>query len=128
MAAHLTYPPEAFKAGRSGQVVVQFVVDEHGRTRDVEVVRTSDHTFDAVARHVVIVIPWWTLGVDKGQPVRVRCTLPIIFTFPAQPLSHRVGQRVCFSWFILVIHRLCLGYTCHNRMFQLARFLALHPK
>ena len=30
LAAHLVYPPEAFQAGHSGQVVVQFVVDEQG--------------------------------------------------------------------------------------------------
>lgn len=81
LAAHLAYPPEAFKAGRSGQVVVQFVVDEQGRTRDVEAVRTSDPGFDAAAKHVVMLMPWWTPGADHGQPVRVRCTLPIIFTF-----------------------------------------------
>ena len=83
--AHLIYPPEAFKAGRSGQVVVQFVVDEQGRTRDVEVVRTSDPEFDAAARHVVLIMPWWTPGLDQGQPVRVKCTLPIIFTFRRNP-------------------------------------------
>lgn len=85
LASHLAYPPEAFKAGRSGKVVVQFVVDEQGRTRDVEAVRTSDPEFDAAARHVVMIMPWWTPGVDKGQPVRVRCTLPIIFTFRRNP-------------------------------------------
>lgn len=85
LASHLTYPPEAFKAGRSGKVVVQFVVDEQGRTRDVEAVRTSDPAFDAAARHVVMIMPWWTPGLDKGQPRRVRCTLPIIFTFRRNP-------------------------------------------
>lgn len=85
LAAHLVYPPEAFKAGRSGKVVVQFVVDEQGRTRDVEAVRTSDPEFDAAAKRVVMVMPWWTPGADNGQPVRVRCTLPIIFTFRRNP-------------------------------------------
>ena len=85
LTTHLIYPVEAFKAGRSGQVVVQFVVDEQGRTRDVEAVRTSDPEFDAAAKRVVLVMPWWTPGAEKGQPVRVRCTLPIIFTFRRNP-------------------------------------------
>ena len=85
LASHLAYPPEAFKAGHSGTVVVQFVVDEQGRTRDVEAVRTSDPEFDAAAKHVVMTMPWWTPGMEKGQPVRVRCTLPIIFTFRRNP-------------------------------------------
>ena len=85
LAAHITYPPEAFKAGRSGSVVVQFVVDEQGHTSDVEAVRTSDPEFDAAAKYVVRMMPWWTPGMDKGQPVRVQCTLPIIFTFRRNP-------------------------------------------
>ena len=85
LATHITYPPEAFKAGRSGSVVVQFVVDEQGRTRDVEAVRTSDPEFDAVAKYVVLMMPWWTPGMENGQPVRVRCTLPIVFTFRRNP-------------------------------------------
>ena len=85
LAAHLTYPPEAYQAGRSGKVVVQFVVDEQGRTRDAEVVRSSDPTFDTAARNVVLLMPWWTPGQEQGQPVRVRCTLPIIFTFHRNP-------------------------------------------
>lgn len=78
-------PPEALKAAHSGQVVVQFVVDEQGHTRDVEAVRTSDPVFDTAARHVVMVMPWWKPGAEHGQPVRVRCTLPIIFTFRRNP-------------------------------------------
>ena len=85
LVTHITYPPEAFKAGRSGSVVVQFVVDEQGRTRDVEAVRTSDPEFDTAAKYVVLMMPWWTPGLDKGQPVRVRCTLPINFTFRRNP-------------------------------------------
>ena len=85
LAAHLTYPSGAFKAGQSGKVVVQFVVDEQGRTRDVEVVRTSDPEFDAAAKYAVLLMPWWIPGREHGQPVRVRCTLPIIFTFRRNP-------------------------------------------
>ncbi len=81
LATHLTYPAEAFKHGQSGIVVVQFAVDEQGRTRDVTMVRTSDPQFDADAKRVVLVTPWWNPGREKGQPVRVRCTLPINFTF-----------------------------------------------
>lgn len=85
LVTHLTYPPEALKAAHSDQVVVQFVVDEQGRTRNVETVRTSNPVLDAAARHVVMVMPWWTPGANHSQPVRVRCTLPIIFTFRRNP-------------------------------------------
>ena len=57
LAAHLTYPSDAFKAGRSGQVVVQFVLDEQERTRKVEVVRASGPEFDAAAKYAVLLMP-----------------------------------------------------------------------
>ena len=80
-ATHLTYPPEAVKRTLSGTVVVQFVVDEQGRAVDVAVVRASDPVFDAEAKRVVYLMPWWTPGREHGRPVRVRCTLPLVFTY-----------------------------------------------
>jgi len=73
-------------------VEVQFVVDEQRRTRDVEAVRISYPEFDAAAKHVVLVMPWWTPGVDKGQPLRGRGTLATIFV-PAKPVSIWIGPH-----------------------------------
>jgi len=63
--------------------MVRFVVDEQGHARDVEAVRSSDPASDTVAKRVVM--SWWKSGTDQGQPVRVRCTLPVIFTFRWNP-------------------------------------------
>lgn len=81
LAAKLVYPAEAVQRHLSGAAVVQFVVDEQGRAVDAAVVRTSDPVFDAEARRVVYLMPWWAPGREHGRPVRVRCTLPIVFTF-----------------------------------------------
>lgn len=80
-AAKLVYPPEALKRRLSGTVVVQFVVDEQGRAVDAAVVRTSDPVFDAEAKRVVYLMPWWLPGREHGRAVRVRRTLPIVFTY-----------------------------------------------
>jgi protein TonB len=81
LAAALVYPPAARLRALSGTVVVQFVVDEQGRVVDAAVARTSDPVFAAEATRVVYLMPWWTPGRDQGRPVRVRCTLPIVFTY-----------------------------------------------
>ena len=80
LMAKLVYPPEALKRNLSGTVVVQFVVDEQGRVGGVEVARTSDPVFDIEAKRIMYTMPWWTPGREQGHPVKVRCTLPIIFT------------------------------------------------
>jgi protein TonB len=81
LATQIKYPAAAWQRGQSGQVVVQFVVDEQGRVLDPIVVKTTAADFNEEARRLVWLMPRWEPGRDHGQPVRVRCTLPIVFTF-----------------------------------------------
>jgi protein TonB len=81
LAAQTKYPAEALRRGVSGQVVVQFVVDEQGRVLEPQVVKSTDGDFNAEALRLVWLMPWWTPGRQQQQAVRVRCTLPISFTF-----------------------------------------------
>ncbi len=75
------YPAAAYQRGLSGTVVLQFVVDEQGRLLDPVVVKSTNAEFNAEALRLVRLMPWWTPGRQQGQPVRVRSTLPIQFTF-----------------------------------------------
>lgn len=81
LATQTKYPAEALRRGVSGQVVVQFVVDEQGRVLEPRVVKSTDVDFNAEALRLVWLMPWWTPGRQQQQAVRVRCTLPISFTF-----------------------------------------------
>jgi protein TonB len=81
LATQTKYPPEALRRGLSGQVVVQFVVDEQGRVLDPVVVKSTAAAFNDEARRLAWLMPRWEPGRERGQPVRVRCTLPIGFTF-----------------------------------------------
>ena len=69
------------RRGVSGQVVVQFVVDEQGRVLEPQIVKSTDGDFNAEALRLVWLMPWWTPGRQQQQAVRVRCTLLISFTF-----------------------------------------------
>lgn len=81
LATQTNYPPEALRRGLSGQVVLQFIVDEQGRVLEPVVVKTTAVEFNDEARRLAWLMPRWEPGREHGQPVRVRCTLPIGFTF-----------------------------------------------
>ena len=79
MQKEIQYPQEALDKGIGGKVIVQFVVNKDGSITDANVVKSIDPTLDAEALRVVNSMPNWTPGKQKGEPVRVRFTLPVAF-------------------------------------------------
>ena len=75
----MKYPKEAQDKGIQGRVIVQFVVNKDGSICDAKVVKPVDPLLDAEALRAVNAMPKWTPGKQKGEPVRVRFTLPISF-------------------------------------------------
>lgn len=74
----ITYPELARKAGIEGRVYVQFVVDEHGNVIDPKVVRGIGGGCDEEALRAVRNAKFEP-GLQRGRPVKVRCTLPVVF-------------------------------------------------
>jgi len=65
------YPYEMSKQGISGEVLVEFVVDQKGDVIDSRVVRSSNREFEASALQAVQ--KWkFKAGRKGGQPVKVR--------------------------------------------------------
>jgi protein TonB len=79
IAEHLQYPPIAAENGISGRVFVQFAVNAQGEVVDVVVVRGVDPALDKEAVRVVKSSPRWTPGKQRGRPVKVQFTFPIVF-------------------------------------------------
>jgi periplasmic protein TonB len=79
IARNLRYPEVAAENGIQGRVFVQFVVEADGRVSNVQVVRGVDPALDREAIRVVQGSPRWTPGEQRGKPVRVSFTFPIIF-------------------------------------------------
>lgn len=75
---HITYPDMARKAGVEGRVIVQFVVDEQGNVQEPQVVRGLGAGLDEVALDAVRKAKFKP-GMQRGQPVKVRMSLPITF-------------------------------------------------
>ncbi|WP_138990485.1 energy transducer TonB [Larkinella sp. C7] len=76
---NLRYPPAASRAGISGKVYLQFVVNTDGSIVDVSVVKGIGFGCDEEALRVAKKMPPWQPGKQSGRPVRVRFTLPVVF-------------------------------------------------
>ena len=79
MQTNIRYPKEAQDRGIQGRVIVQFVVNKDGSINEECVVRSVDSQLDAEAIRIIRSMPNWTPGKQRGEPVRVRFTLPVTF-------------------------------------------------
>jgi TonB family protein len=77
--SEVQYPEMARRAGIEGRVFVQFVVNEEGNVEDAEVVRGIGGGADEEALRVVRQAKFKP-GVQRGRPVRVKYSLPIMFS------------------------------------------------
>lgn len=78
LQSKIEYPEIARKAGIEGRVIVQFVVTERGTVQNPKVVRGIGGGCDEEALRVVKKAKF-TPGLQRGRPVKVQYTLPIVF-------------------------------------------------
>ncbi|MDD3969274.1 MAG: M56 family metallopeptidase [Proteiniphilum sp.] len=81
----IRYPVAAQKKGIQGRVICHFVVNKDGRIGDLQVARGVDPALDAEALRVLGLMPDWKPGKQRGQPVNVRYTVPIVFNLNNTP-------------------------------------------
>lgn len=74
------YPPEALASGRHGLVILEIVIGENGRVRDVRVLR-SVSMLDTAA--IDAVRQWeYVPTIYDRRPIEVVLTVPIVFELP----------------------------------------------
>ena len=76
---YLKYPEYAVNNGIQGRVLVDFVVDEKGEVRDVQVSRGIHASLDDEAIRVVAASPKWRPGRHRGKKVKVAMTVAVDF-------------------------------------------------
>ena len=89
---NIKYPAQAQSNGVQGRVIVQFVVNKDGSVSNDTVVRSVDPLLDAEALRVVRAMPNWIPGKQKGEPVRVRFTLPVTFRLDGGVSTKKANQ------------------------------------
>ena len=76
---NLKYPMMARESDIQGRVFVGFVVEKDGSISNVKVLRGIGGGCDEEAIRVVQSLPKFKPGKQRGNPVRVQYTLPIVF-------------------------------------------------
>ncbi|TDN35932.1 energy transducer TonB [Hymenobacter sp. UV11] len=76
---NLRYPEQALRQHVSGKVYVRFILNAAGRVTDASVVRGPGSGLNEEGLRLVWMMPAWQPAHQRGQAVRVSCTLPITF-------------------------------------------------
>ncbi len=79
LGKNVKYPATAQEKGIQGRVIVQFVVNRDGSIVEPKVVRGVDPELDAEALRLISIMPKWKPGKQKGEAVRVKYTIPVMF-------------------------------------------------
>jgi periplasmic protein TonB len=76
---NLKYPSQARRIGIEGRVYMSFVVEKDGSLTDIAVMKGIGAGCDEESIRVLQNAPKWNPGKQRGNPVRVRYSFPIIF-------------------------------------------------
>lgn len=80
LAKHIKYPTDAQRNRTEGRVILQMIVNKDGRVINPKIIQSVSPSLDNEAIRLVLNMPRWEPGKDKGEPVAVQYTLPISFT------------------------------------------------
>ena len=79
LKTNIQYPAEAREKGVEGRIIIQFVINKNGKAVEPLIVQSLDPILDKEAIRLINSMPQWKPGEEKGEPVRVRFTMPINF-------------------------------------------------
>ncbi len=79
LSKNIKYPSIAQDNNIQGRVIVEFVVNKDGSIVEPVVKRSVDTSLDNEAMRVIKAMPKWKPGKQRGKPVRVRYTVPVLF-------------------------------------------------
>lgn len=74
------YPQEAIDKKIIGTVFISFIVEKDGSVSNVSIVKGVDPLLDNEAVKSISESPKWSPGLQRGQPVRVRFLIPLVFS------------------------------------------------
>lgn len=85
LSDNIKYPENAMKNKIEGRVIVSFTVDKDGSVIKPEIVRSVDPELDAEALRVMTLMPKWKPGMQRGEVVAVKYTIPVSFALSKEP-------------------------------------------
>lgn len=80
ISKHFSYPTRAAENNIDGRVQVQFVIDKQGNVTDIKLRGPKDgELLEKEAERIVLKLPKFTPGKQRGKPVKVKYAIPINF-------------------------------------------------
>ena len=79
IAKNLEYPATARRMQVEGKVYIQFIINKDGSLTDFQVLKGIGGGCDEEAIRVLKSSPKWEPGKQRGRPVKVKMSLPIVF-------------------------------------------------
>ena len=76
----IQYPKEAMDKGVKGRVVCSFVVEKDGSLTEFDVLQSPDKSLADEVVRILKTSPKWEPGEQRGEKVRVKYTVPIVFS------------------------------------------------
>ena len=76
---NLKYPASALAQRIEGRVWCSFIVNQNGSLSDIQIEKSVYVSLDQEALRALQTMPAWTPGTVRGQPVRVKVYIPIVF-------------------------------------------------
>ena len=105
LSKNIKYPEAAMKKGIQGRGIVQFVVEKDGSITNVKILRSVDPELDKEAVRVVSAMPKWKPGTQRGEAVRVRFTVPVMFRLTEDktpvkyaPIENKINELVVVGY------------------------------
>ena len=78
---NLKYPKSALKDSIVGAVYVSFWIDVDGKTTEHEIIKGVREDVDKEALRIAHLISFESPAMQRGKPVRVKYTIPVIFNY-----------------------------------------------
>ena len=73
------YPIEAKKKDIQGRVNVSFIIDENGKVKHAEIIRSIHPLIDTEALRLINAMPDWKPAEAKGKQVESKQIIPVMF-------------------------------------------------
>lgn len=92
LTTNIKYPEIAIENKKEGRVVISFIIEKDGSISNPKVARSVDPSLDKEAMRVIMTSPKWTPGEIKGEIVRVKYTMPIMFALPGKATTENKAK------------------------------------
>jgi TonB family protein len=80
LGENISYPAEARQAGVTGRVFIEFIVEKDGTLTNFKTLKGIGHGCDDEAIRALSLSPPWAPGKYKGEVVRQKMVMPVVFS------------------------------------------------